>query len=269
MIIYLHGPDSYRRQKEFNRIIEEYRQKHSNLSWDYFDLEHSAAEQEEFLRLKEFSSQQPLFGNKKLAVLKNIFEIDAKILKGFLKRYLNSEDFTILISENNLPPKELEFLSKKAFLVEEFEALKGEKWRFFIQKEAQRKKVNLTQKAIDFLAQAYFEDSWGLVNEVEKLSFFSKDSAIDVDDLKKVGDYGYKSPDIFGFINAVVRNDLSQKIIALEKLFVSQEEPVKVFNIFASLNRLPKDLICRLADYDIMVKSGKLDYGEVLVDLAL
>ena len=55
----------------------------------------------------------------------------------------------------------------------------------------------------------------------------------------------------------------------LEKLFISSEEPAKIFNILAGLDRLPDELIRRLADYDIAVKSGKLDYEEILLSLVL
>ena len=271
MIIYLYGHDSYRRQKKLNYYIEEYKKKYSNLSCDFFDLG-----QEEFLRLKEFSSQRSLFDNKKMAVLNNIFEIEAEELKDFFKKYLDSEDFTILISEEKLPPKELEFMIKKAFKAEEFPNFEAEKWRFFIQKEAQERKATLTPGAINFLAEVYKNDSWGLVNELEKISLIEPISPIspirliDVQDLKKIGDYNYESPDIFAFINAVSRNwPLARRIIALEKLFIAQEEPLKIFNIFASLNWLPRQLIKNLADCDIMVKSGKMDYEEVLVDLAI
>lgn len=281
MLIYLYGPDSYRRQKRLNIIADQYRRKYSNLSRDFFDLNFSTeAGQEEFLRLKEFSGQQLLFSamggsvsggeNKKMAVLNNIFGIDAKELKDFFKKYIDSEDFTILISENGLPPKELEFIAKKAFKVEEFKELKDESWRFFIQKEAKERKMFLTSGVVKFLAEAYKGDSWGLINELEKISLISKNSPIDIEDLKKIGDYNCESPNIFSYINAVSRNwSLPQRIIALEKLFISKEEPVKIFNIFASLNWLPRQIIKKLADCDIMVKSGKMEYEEVLVDLAI
>jgi len=282
MIIYLYGPDSYRRQKRLNKIIEEYKQKHSNLSCDYFDLENP----EELFRLKEFSAQLLIFDNKKLAVLNNIYETDSKKLREFFKggsrasvslppkRYLDSEDFTILISEENSPPPELNFLTKKAFSVEKFENLEGDRWRFFIQKEARERNIAFTPRALNFLAEAFQADSWGLVNELDKISIspigLIDIGLIDIEDLKRIGDYHYESPDIFGYINAVSKDwPLGQRIIALEKLFISQEEPVKIFNILASLKRLPTKLIQKLADYDIMVKSGKIDYEEVLLDLAL
>jgi DNA polymerase III delta subunit len=279
MLIFLYGPDSYRRQRKLNKIIEEYKRKYSNLSCDYFDLENP----EEFFRLKEFSAQLLIFDNKKLAVLKNIYETDSKKLKEFFKPYLDSEDFTILISEENSPPPEINFLKKKAFSVEKFENLEGDKWRFFIQKEARERNITFTPRALNFLAEIFKGDTWRLINELEKVSLFSPDPVnrdaiasvltnliIDVKDLEKIGDYHYESPDIFGYINAVCRDwSLSRRIIALEKLFIGQEEPVKIFNILASLKRLPTKLIQKLADYDIMVKSGKIDYEEVLLDLAL
>jgi len=266
MIIFLYGPDSYRRQKKLNKLIEEYRNKYSNLSCDYFDLENL----DEFFRLKEFAVQMLLFDNKKLAVLKDAFSLEPKDLKEFLKIYLNAENLTILISEENSPPEELKLLLKKAFLVEKFDFLKGDEWLSFIQKEAARRKISLTSQAVYFLARIFKDDNWGLVNELDKAVLLSQKGSIEPDDLKKIGDYSRESPDIFDFINRVVRDwSLPEKIIALEKLFIADEEPVKIFNIMASLKRLPLKLIQNLADYDVMVKSGKLDYEEVLVDLAL
>lgn len=266
MIIFLYGSDSYRRQKKLNKILEEYHYKHSNLSCDYFDLENS----DEFLRLKEFAAQMLIFDNKKLAVLKSVYEADEKELKEFLKQYQNSEDFTILISEGGSLPAALKFLLKKSFSTEEFKEAKGEGWCSFIQKEAKERKLSLTPAAINFLADVFTGDGWGLINELDKLILFSKNSPVDAKDLKQIGGYQYQSPNIFSLINAVIENwPLSQRIIMLEKLFIGQEEPVKIFNILASLKRLPNKLIQKLADYDVMVKSGKLDYEEVLLDLAL
>ncbi len=266
MIIFLYGSDSYRRQKKLNKILEEYSHKYSNLSCDYFDLENS----DELSRLKEFAAQMLIFDNKKLAVLKNTYEADEEKLKEFFKQYLNSEDFTILISEDNSPPAELKFFLKKSFSTEKFKELEGEDWRFFIQKEVKERKLLLTSAAIKFLADAFVGNGWGLINELDKLVLLSKNSPIDAKDLKQIGGYQYQSQNIFSFINAVIENwPPSQKIIMLEKLFIGQEEPVKIFNILASLKRLPNKLIQKLADYDVMVKSGKLDYEEILLDLAI
>lgn len=270
MLIFLYGPDSYRRRQKLNRIIEEYQRKYSSISCDYFDFEIPEA----ISRFKEFSAQLLLFDNKKLAILENIFNINPKKLKEIIKPYLDSKDFTILISEENSAPAELKLLLDKAVIIEEFDILKGEKRRFFVQKEIKKRNLILTPKAISFLSEIFSGDNYGLINELEKISFLPKaanqNQQIDIKDLKEFGDYQYLSPNIFDFISALLKNwSLSKKMVVLEKLFLVQEEPVKIFNILASRNFLPKELIKRLADYDVMIKSGKMDYEEVLLDLVI
>jgi len=273
MIIFLYGPDSYRRQKKANYIIEEYCHKHSNLSLAYFDLDPSTSSGQEFLRLQEFSSQMLIFsalgGNKKLAVLKNAFALDLKILREFLKKYVKTEDLTILISEDNFPA-ELKSVLSKAFSAEKFELFEGDKWKFFIQKQAKERNINLTSQAVIFLSRVFENDVWGLINELDKISLTLKKTPLDTADFKKISDYDSESPDIYGFINAVSENwPMEEKIINLEKLFTAQEEPAKIFNYMASFRYLPQELIKKLADYDVLVKSGKIDYEEILVGLAL
>ncbi len=232
---------------------------------DSFDLENI----EEFSRLKEFSRQLMIFDNKKLAILKNALAIDIKDLREFLKKYLNDENLTILVSEE-IVPAELKSLAKKAFLLEKFDQLEEDKWLFFIQKEAKQRNISFTSQAINFLALAFENDGWGLINELDKISLVNAKAPLDIKDLRKISYYNYESPGIFDFINTVFKNfSLPQKIIELEKLFIINEEPVKIFNIMASLKWLSRDLIKKLADYDVMVKSGKIDYEEVLLSLAL
>ncbi len=275
MLIFLYGPDSYRRQKKANFFIAEYRNKHSNLSLDYFDL----GIPDEFLRLREFSSQMLIFSaiggsalggdNKKLAVLKDAFAADLKNLREFLKKYVKDEDLTILISEEN-SPVELKSVISKAHSVEKFELLEGDKWKSFIQKQAKERNINLIPQAVIFLSKAFKDDVWGLINELDKISLIFGGKLINTTDFKKISDYGNELPDIYSFINAVSGNwPIQEKVVSLEKLFIANEEPAKTFNYMASSRWLPLELIKRLADYDVMVKSGKIDYEEVLVDLAL
>ena len=61
---------------------------------------------------------------------------------------------------------------------------------------------------------------------------------------------------------------LKQKIVSLEVL-LNSEEPAKIFNILAASSRNQPAEIKRFADYDVAVKSGKIDYEEALLDLCL
>ena len=265
MIIFLYGPDSYRRGKRLGNILEEYKNKHSGFSRDVFDL----SEEGEFERLKDFAGQMLIFDSKKMAVLKDAFDADPKLLRDFFKKYLDTKEITILISEEKAAPAELKTILSKSYLIEKFEELKGEKFKFFIQKEAREKGVNLSQQAAYFLADSFNGNILGAVNELEKLGLAFGNKEIKTADLFEVGDYR-QSPNIFSFINSVAGGwNIPQKIAALEELFLAQEEPAKVFNFLAAGKRLQLDLLEKLADYDVAVKSGKLDYDEVLLDLAL
>lgn len=279
MVIFLYGPDSYRRQKKLNYYIEEYGRKHSNLSREIFDFDASAGSaQAEFLRLKEFSSQQLLFGDKKMAIIKNIFygeqsrTIEAELketeLKEFFERHLKSQNFTILISEKSPPPKAFDFIVKNSYSAEEFGVLGGEKLKFFISKESRALGLSFTGRALDFLAGFFKGDSWALAMEMQKLANL-ENQPVDVDDLRAAGDY-FPSLNIFSFINAVLKRwPLKQRLSALEEVFLNQEEPAKLFNILAAQSRLPDELIKELADCDALVKSGKMEYEEILLGLAL
>ena len=267
MIIFLYGLDFYRRQRKINKIVEEYKQKHSDISLERFNLE----EDGEFERLKDFAGQMSIFGVKKMAVLKNISEAEPEKIKEFLKNYFNSENLTILISENSIPD-EFENLLKKAFLAEKFDELSAEKLKFFGQKEIQSRGVLISDSALNFLVQNFRSDTWGFMNELEKLILLKSQAGAEItlSDVKNAGYYAYEAPNFFDFINSVARNfPPRQKIVSLEKLLLGQEEPAKVFNFMASSRYLSKDLVKKLADCDVLVKSGKLDYEDVFLSLSL
>jgi DNA polymerase III delta subunit len=271
MIVFLYGLDSYRRLKKVQEIVGEYRKKHSNLNLERFDL----SEPEEFDRLKEFASALSIFDSVRLAIVEGIFGHPNSIIE-FLKSNLKSEDITLLISENESPSEKFNFLLKKPVLNQEFKNLEGERLKFFIKKEAQSRGAELTARAIKYLAENFKENSWGVVTELDKISLFGR-KLVDVGDLQKIGDF-YKSPNVFNFIGLFFKTYKSYRsnrtyeqrlaLKNLESLFLSHEEPKKIFNILASMSR-SRELINKLADYDVAVKSGKLDYEEVLLELSL
>ncbi len=276
MIILLYGPDSYRRQKNLNTILKTYRDKYSVFSIDSFNLENG----DEFLKLQDFCSQTSLFDAKKMAIVKNSFLAGkdiAKDLKNFIKENLKSENTIIILSEENEPSKDLEFLIKDASKTYEFQNLSGPHLEFFIKKESDERKINLTPGAIKFLSKVFENDTWGIITELDKLQLLdpidgstgSPNKTVDVKDLENLIAY-FEEPHLFQFIDAITKNKtLGQKLPMLENLFLNKEEPAKIFNILASRPFLTFELIKNLADYDVSIKSGKLDYELALIDMAL
>lgn len=286
MIIFLYGPDSYRRQKKVKELVDDYRRKDPAFDLEYFDFSsqnQNGENSSEFLRLREFVATPSLFRENKFGVAENIFfKISAfsvsrrKELKNFLKSQMSPQDLVLIISEDSKPPADFNFLiDKEAPLSElkfqEFENPKGAQLEHFIRKEAKERGVNLTSRAIDFLAESFNNDSWGLINELDKLSLI-KSETVDTDKIKEISDYIEPMTDwrktYYSMMDIVGNHPLSQKLRNLEILFCRQEEPAKIFNILASQIQSIK-LAQKLADYDPLIKFGRLDYKEALLDLVI
>lgn len=291
MVILLYGLDAFRRNRRSKEIIEEFEKKNPAASIQKFDLggmKSVNGSGEEFLKLKEFTRSQSMFASKKLAVIENVWTSESrtrgkkeekeskdtksiKELKKILEMVMDSKELSFLVLEEKLPLTAFKFLLEEPVHVEEFEELTGQKLKKFAEKEAERLGLQLSREASDFLIGYYGSNTWGLMTEFGKLSLLNYDNkkAIEVKDLKRTGDYP-QLENIFYFINLFnYEGGLSKKISALEKLFFVREEPAKIFNILAAGNYISPELLRKMADYDVAVKSGKMDYEEVLLDLAL
>src|SRR3989344_1639540 len=94
MIIYLHGPDAYKRQEKLNWYIGKFREKHSALTVEHFDL----AETNGLHKLKDFATAQSLFDSFKFGVLENVSEANPKDLQQIFKLSGESKSLTLAIS---------------------------------------------------------------------------------------------------------------------------------------------------------------------------
>jgi len=264
MIIFLYGVDDYRRQLKKHEIIGEFNKKRSEIGLDFFDLENASAQEE----LIGFLGNQSIFESAKLAVIENAFEVPAPKLAKLLKPFLTIPNITLLITEKDKPVKALSFLLEKPAIAQKFEALTGAEWIGFINAEAKKRGVSLTDAAARFLSDVYHGNTWGVVTELEKLSGFvgagGATKAIDKKDLN-VFDLEV-APNYWGLMNGLKSYDLKNRLYAFESMLAIGDPAAKIFNILASTwqEKTP-----HMAEYDLAVKSGKVDYEEALVDLLI
>lgn len=264
MIIFLYGKDDWRREEKKRAVIAEFLKKHSALGFGKFDF----AEEGHPDRFMDFIRNQSMFEPLKLVVLENAFEGDAALLAKEFALVGNRASVTLILSESEEPPKELEFLiakpeNGKSILSQEFKPLAGYEWEQFIRGEAKRRELALTPRALSFLQAVHEGDSWGLVTELEKLSFLNG-RTLDQIDLEQLGlDL---TPNLWNLVTHFKSPNLARRLGALEGILGSGEPAGKVFNflIYQWPEKMPQ-----FAAYDVAVKSGKLDYEEVLVDLAM
>ncbi len=259
MLIFLYGPDEYRRSRKKKEIIAEFEKKRSDLGLASFDGESA----ESLAQLAEFLKTQSIFDVAKLAIIENAFEIDPPKLAAVLKPLVSQKDVNVLISEKSKPVKALAFLLEKPTFVQQFEALAGAEWTAFIHAEAKKNGLTLSPSAAQFLGTVYAGNSWGLATELEKLLSFGK-AAIEKSDLD--GFDLEAAPNYWALLNGLKSADIKNRLSALETLFAINDPAPKIWNIIAAQagERAP-----HMAEYDLKIKSGKLEYEEALVDFVI
>lgn len=256
MIVFLYGSDSYRRLQKQLELERSHREKRGNLSEEHFDL----AEKEALSAFKDFIINRSMFDDTKLAILENAYEaVQDKQFREILKNELESEAAVILINAEGKPPAQLKFLLGKPVKSQSFEALSGPALKYFTNKEAASRGLKLSADIIESLQNTFGSDTWGIITELDKMMLMAN----------HYKPRGAKS-DFYPLINILRANsNFRKRLVALEiMLSERRDDPAKIFNVVSYRLSNQKEA-ATFADYDVSVKSGKLDYEEVLVDLAL
>jgi DNA polymerase III delta subunit len=267
MIIFLYGSDSYRRNKNLRELIDAYRNKHREIDLLVIDLEDNP---DDWLKVRDFLNQPSMFVESKVAVVKESNQMDKKEWVEVLKKYLKTEKTFILISDYGKPKKMFTFLTKAPVESRYFPELTGERLAAFVKKESEVKGLRFTQEAqrffIDYLSVAD-DRSWLAVNELEKILLANFSQPIAPKDLRNYIDWLPKEEVFLVSRSILNERDWRRRLGFLESLFLRREEGARIFNSIAFQSRGKESL--RLADYDVSVKSGGLEYEEALLDFVL
>ncbi|MDP1689297.1 MAG: hypothetical protein Q8L47_04185 [bacterium] len=261
MIITLYGPDAYRRNKKLDQLILSYTEKRANLALEVVDAE----DEDGLERARSFLVSSSLFQDTKLVVIKNaISGTDQGQFKKLFKNIVITEESTLIISDDTkLITKDLSFLKDKPNRVQEFANLNNREFVTFIGEEAKARNINIPNDVVEYLARAFLNNSWGVTQELDKLSLL-KSSEITKKLIKNSG--VNIEGDFFAYISYWFRKPVSERLLNLESLFASKNDAAKIFNILAYQDQ---SQLRRFADYDVEIKSGKLEYEEALLELAL
>ena len=259
MLIFLYGADSYRRIQKLNEIVETFRKKQSNLSRERFDLNSD----DEFLKFQIFVSNRSIFDPVRLAILDNFLTTpQAKELKEILKANHKNEDLIIILNSSNKPTG-FTTLLKPPTKVQDFPALKGLATSGFIKETAKSLGIALDASTVRTLTQTFGSDTWGIITELERITLSASEA-------KSIFSVHKPADNFFQLINTIkYGRSLKDRLVALEIILSDRkDEPAKVFNMLAYRLRSEEEANL-LADYDVAIKSGKLEYEEVLLDYAL
>lgn len=249
MIIFLYGPDTYRSTKKLNEIIDRYKKIHkSGLNLKFFD-----GEKLNFQDFKKEEEITPMFKEKKLIVLKNIFsnqEFKEKFLKE-IKKFINSNNIIVIYEKKEVSEKDPLFeILKKNSKSQEFELLEGEKLKNWIKREFLKHKTEVDPQVIDKLIEFVGNNLWQMANEIKKLVNYKNSKRVEVKDVELL-----VSPridiDIFKTIDAISEKKKSLALSLINKHLEKGDHPLYLLKMITfqfrnllliklSFPRLPK-----------------------------
>lgn len=249
MIIYLSGPDSYRREERVKELVGLYNKKHPQHDKGHFSLE----DQEDVTRLRTFLGSQSLFTTDKLGIIDSI-EIEDRSLPKLLGVAAKGKETTLILSLSKKLTKPYAAIEKESALKESFEIVKGKEFLEFTKKEAVKRNIKLSEVEMQSLLTRYEGNTWGLITTLETISLGGTITE------------PFLAPAFFPALQKLAHGSIKERVPLLTSL-LETTEPAAIFNILASLVSGP--LKTKMADYDIAIKSGKLEYEEALTDFVI
>lgn len=267
MIIYLYGPDSYRRNERLRKIVQQYRGKYKDADFLDIDLEESP---ENWVRARDFLAQPSLFVCSKLCLVRSSGVVTEKKWEELLRSHLDGEKVFLLISDSSTPLKAFQFLLKKPARAQEFGVLGGKELEAFVSREAGARGLTFSPEAkrlfLEYVS-SFSDVSWIAVREIEKISLAGFRQPASLQDLQRViswarYDESYRTA--FSFLRAGGKYD---KLGFLEELKLRGDEPRYTLNLLGSLV-WGEDAV-RLARIDEMVKGGESEDEVALTGFAL
>lgn len=269
MIIFLFGPDSYRRRQKFFSLIKIYQEKYPQADRLFVDLE---SEPEDWIKVKDFLNQPSIFEPIKVVLIKEATKVNEKPWLQVLKKELRISQNFLLISDGNEPKKEFEFLTKKPSTFFSFPVLIGNLWESFLKKEAAGRSLKFSYSAWQWLKNVLDvqenNKTWTASNAFDKIKLVNFPQPISLENLKSLLFWSSREKIWLMAKKFWASHFWTERLAILEFLFLQKEEPAYIFNSLA-YQQTSSSKIQILADYDISIKSGHLDYEEALLDLAI
>ncbi len=266
MIIFLYGPDSYRRQQKLNEYVERYKAKFPGVLPAAFDL----GEEEGLAKLVDFVRSFSLFSASRLGIVRGIEELEKagkKEAGKMLKDMCATKEVTLIILADKKPSAELAFLLEAPAISHEFPELKGDGIQEFIKKESAARGIALDVESQYLLMQGCGADAWAIAQELDKLALLGK-PAVTKRMTEALTDLSAPI-NTFALINGLRDGrQRGARLAALEELLEKGGDAAMAFNIIAA-SQGSSEWKQKMADYDAAIKSGKLEYEEALADLAL
>ncbi len=193
----------------------------------------------------EEASYLDLFGNKKLVILNNAEFLTGKstLESEVLTKYIeNPNENSILVFKVNAEKlddrKKLVKLLKEKGIIKEFKLVDEKNMPIYISEYFKNKGYSIDSNAIKEITSRLKDNSYVLVNELDKLSLYRLDTKrITLEDVKKVI-IKYEENKAFKLVDAVIKNDKQNMFRIYKEMMEEKEEPAVIITLIANQLRL-------------------------------
>jgi len=176
MIMFLHGPDTYRSRQRLRRLIEAFQAKYDKDGQSVVRLDGETLTTEEF---RKAVGTAGLFSKRRLIVVDSFLASNKQKATGesileALKSQFVPEDYVVIFWEPSLPakkgadPLQAHLLKQKT---EAFPLLAGANLRHWVVAEFERLQANINNDALDLLLSAVESDLWRMTTEGRTITF--------------------------------------------------------------------------------------------------
>jgi DNA polymerase III subunit delta len=236
VIIFLYGLDAYRIKQARIDIENRYKAKYSSgMNLYSFDLSIESGD-----RLDDVIRSTSFFNEHKLIVCKNIFskKKSAEELLETLKKYnLSGEPSITLMVIENLSEKGLALKHKELFkaladkknTIKVAEPLAGAELASWIKKEFESRDSTIQNSTIRTLIQMAGDDTWSLVNEIEKLASYKRGEVTE-DDIRLMVS-SKTDLNIFDLIDAIAQKNRARAVELLYKELKTGRDPYYILTM--------------------------------------
>lgn len=268
MLFCLYGPDSYRRKEKLEHLIQPYKKKYKNADILEIDMKE---DEDGWKKVRDFLTQPSIFVDSKVAIVKYATAIEEPEWINTLRSQLKTEKVFTFLSEEEKPTKKFDFLFSSAVKKMEFQELGGKQLENFIKKKSEQQCLSFEENALrlftSFITSFENNRSWHIIHELEKLSLLELPMPIQKNNLSEYIKI-HTHEELFSLAQGIVyEKNISTRLSSLEKAFLQNEAGAHLFNLVSALVRGSEMLL--FADYDVLVKSGKMGYEEALLEFAI
>lgn len=270
MIIFLHGPDTFRVRQKLKEIQGQYRATYKNASraWDFDCAEATVQEAKNALETVS------MFEKKKLLIFQNVFQ-DSIFQEFFMERkkqLAESDRYVVVIAETEeikekTTNKLYQWLKKNA-KQQEFPLLSSAKLKLWVEREFQRYNLKVAPLAYEMLVRAAGNNLWRLSGEVRKIAAWKKSEASMQDSPTQVKEADVAlfvsapaEADIFSTIDSIAQKNKKQALSLLYRHLQKGDSPYYLFTMlvyqFRTILQI-RDMAERKLSYEAMLQRTKL-----------